>query len=60
MQIYARDPNQSVAEVARLAGCDRSLLYRDKRFKRFREACAGSIPKGSKSKEGIMEAEEED
>lgn len=57
--VYLRDPNLSVIEVARLAGCDRSLLYRDARFKRLRQAHRGTLPKGSKSNEGDLEAEDE-
>ncbi len=60
MQIFARDPNQSVGEIARQVGCDRSLLYRDPRFKRLREAYRGTLPKGSKSRDGELEAEAED
>jgi hypothetical protein len=57
--IYLRDPTLSVSKVAEQAGCDRSLLYRDERFKRLRAAHQGTLPKGSKSKEGDLEAVEE-
>jgi hypothetical protein len=60
MQIYLRDPNQSLREVARKARCDPGQLSRDPRFRRLREAHAGTIPKGSKSKQGDMEAEAEE
>ncbi len=59
MLIYSRDPNQSLREVARKVPCDPSLLSRDPKFKRLREAHQGSVPKGSKSKEGTVEAEDE-
>jgi hypothetical protein len=52
--IYARDPNQSLREVARKVPCDPSLLSRDERFKRFREAYQVKPVKGSKSKEGTV------
>jgi hypothetical protein len=55
--IYSRDPDQSVREVARRAGCDPSLLYRDERFGRLREAYKRKLRKGTKSKEGDLEAE---
>jgi hypothetical protein len=57
IQIYLRDPNQSVRAVAREAGCDPSLLYRDERFRRLRKAHAGTLPRGSKAKDGSLEAE---
>jgi hypothetical protein len=57
--VYLRDPDLSVSEVARQVGCDRSLLYRDERFKRLRKAHRKTLPKGSKSKEGDLEAEDE-
>ena len=57
IQFYLRDPNQSVREVARKVPCDPSLLYRDERFNRLREAHQGKLPKGSKSGEGDLEAE---
>jgi hypothetical protein len=60
MQIYARDPNQSLRAVARQVGCDPSLLSRDARFKRLRESYVANIPRGSKSKEGTVEAEQEE
>ncbi len=60
MQIFLRDSNQSVRSIARQVGCDPSLLYRSESFKRLREAYAGRIPKGTKSKDGALEAEDED
>jgi hypothetical protein len=57
MVIYLRDPSQSVADVARQVPCNRSLLYRDERFKRLRSTCVGQVPKGSKTKDRTMEAE---
>jgi hypothetical protein len=60
MVVYLRDPNQSIREIAHQVGCDPSLLYRDERLKRLREAHKGKVPKGTKSKEGDLEAEAED
>jgi hypothetical protein len=57
--IYARDPNQSLRAVARQVGCAHSLLVRDPRFQRMRQAIAGVVSRGSKSKGGDMEAESE-
>jgi hypothetical protein len=59
MIIFTRDPNQPVTEIARQAGCDRSLLYRSPTFRRLRQAHAGRLPRGSKSSDGDLEAEEE-
>jgi hypothetical protein len=58
--LFLRDPDLSVSDIARQVGCNRSLLYRDERFKRLREAHRGRLPKGSKSKEGHLEAELEE
>lgn len=60
MVIFTRDPNQSLREVARQVPCDPSLLSRDGRFKRLQQAHAGSVPKGSKSKDRDLEAEDEE
>jgi hypothetical protein len=60
MQIFLKNPNQSTREVARKAGCDHSLLSRDDKFQRLREACGAKLPKGTKSKEGRLEAEIEE
>jgi hypothetical protein len=60
MMIYTRDSNRSIADIAREVRCDRSLLYKDERFKRLRQAHKGRPPKGSKSKEGHIEAEQDD
>jgi hypothetical protein len=60
MMLYTRDSNRSIASRAREAGCDRSLLYKDERFKRLRQANQGRLPKGSKSKEGDIESEWDD
>ncbi len=57
MLVFTRDPSQSVSEVARKVGCDRSLLYRDARFKSLRSSYNRTLPRGSKTKEGILEAE---
>jgi hypothetical protein len=57
---FLRDPNQSVRAVARQVGCDPALLYRDQRFCRLREALKGKLPRGSRSKEGHLEAQEEE
>lgn len=59
IQIYLRDPNQSLRTVAQQAGCNVSLLSRDDRIKRLREAHAGTVPRGSKSEDGV-EAEDWD
>jgi hypothetical protein len=59
VQIFLRDTNQSKREVARKAGCNPSLLSRDGRFKQLWEAYNRSLPKGSKSKDGTIEAEAE-
>jgi hypothetical protein len=58
--LFLRDPDLSVSEIARQVGCNRSMLYRDERFKRLRETYRGRLPKGSKSKEGHLEAELEE
>lgn len=55
--IYARDPNQSVRAVARQVGCNHTLLLRDPRFQRLREAYASTLPRGRKSKDGNLEAD---
>jgi len=60
MQIYLRDPNQSLREVAGKVPCDPALLSRDPRFKRLRQAHQGKLPKGSKSKDGKLEADADD
>jgi hypothetical protein len=60
MMLFTRDPNQSIRALARQVGCDSSLLYRDPRIRRLREAHRGKLPKGTKSREGDVEAEAED
>jgi hypothetical protein len=60
MQIFLRDPNQSIRGIARQVGCDPALLFRDERFTRLREAYKGKVPKGSKPKDGPLEAEAEE
>jgi hypothetical protein len=60
MMIFIRDPSRSITDLAREVGCDRSLLYKDERFKRLRQAHQGKPPKGNKSKEGDIEAEQDD
>jgi hypothetical protein len=57
MLIYLRDPSQTVPEVASKAGCDSSLLYRHPKFKRLYKTYQGTPKKGSKGKDGSMEAE---
>ena len=57
--IYLRDPSKSVRAVARQARCNPSLLYRDPRFRRLRAAHQATLPKGTKSKDGDLEAEDE-
>jgi hypothetical protein len=59
IQIYLRDPNQSLRQIARQAGCDASIPVRSEKLKRLRAANAGTIPKGSKTKAGDLEVEEE-
>jgi hypothetical protein len=58
--VFLSDPNQSKREAARKVGCHPSLLSRDKQFMRFWKAHIGKVPKGSKAKDGTMEAEAED
>lgn len=55
--IYTRDPNQSIRAIARQAGCHPSLLSRDERFQRLRQAHVGNVPRGRKPKGGDIEAE---
>jgi hypothetical protein len=62
MQIYLRDTNQSEREIARQVGCHPSLLSRSKRFQSLKEMYEreyrNKIPRGSKTMEGGMEAED--
>lgn len=58
--LYTRNPSQSLRKLAREVGCDVSLLSRDERIQRLRDAYGGKIPRGSKSKEGDLEAWDED
>jgi hypothetical protein len=60
MQIYLRDPNQSIRAVARQSGCNPSLLSRNLQFRRLRQAYQSKLPKGSKAKDGTLEAESND
>jgi hypothetical protein len=59
IQIYLRDPNQSLRKIARLARCDPSIPSRSDKLRRLREAHAGKLPRGRKTKEGDLEAEDE-
>jgi hypothetical protein len=60
VEFFLRDPNQSLREIARQAGCDPSIPARSERLKRLRQTYAGRLPRGSKSKDGSLEAEEEE
>jgi hypothetical protein len=60
MIIFTRDPTRSLTDIADEAGCDRSLFYKDERLIRLREAHQGKVPRGSKSKEGEIEAEQDE
>jgi hypothetical protein len=62
IQIYLRDTNQSDSEIAREVGCHPSLLSRNKRFQKvkseYERAYRDRIPRGSKTRDGAMEAED--
>jgi hypothetical protein len=67
IQVYLRDPNQSLRKIARLVGCDAAIPTKSKRLKRLRELNAGKIPRGTKNTEGYgrhstsnLEAEDEE
>ncbi len=57
MQIFLRDTRQTKVEIARQAGCHPSVLSREGPFTRLWDAHHGTVPKGSKAKDGTMEAE---
>jgi len=57
--ILRRDPNKSNRAIAIEVGCAASLLSSDPTFLAAREALRGKVPKGSKGKDGTMEAEAE-
>jgi hypothetical protein len=56
LMLMARDPNKSLRRVAREVPCHVSLLSRDPRVRRMRQAQAGHLPKGRKGKAGDVEA----
>jgi hypothetical protein len=60
MLILMRDPNQSNRAIAGKVGCHPSLLSKGERFKRLRKAMIAILPKGSKTREGDLEASTED
>jgi hypothetical protein len=60
MIIFNRDPTQSIAKIARTVGCSRGVLYHDERFQRLLQAHQGMLAKGSKSRDGKIEAEADD
>jgi hypothetical protein len=60
IQIFLRDTSQSVREIARKVGCNHALLSRNEKFRRLRQAYQGSPPRGTKSRDGNLEAEAED
>ena len=53
-----RDPGQPIRELARKVPCSRALLYDCPQLQRLRQAHAGRLPRGSKSKDGEVEAED--
>jgi hypothetical protein len=58
--IYTRDPNQSIRKIARQAGCSHAALLKNEKFKRLRQTHQGSLPTGTKSRDGDLEAEADD
>jgi hypothetical protein len=57
LMLMHRDPNKSLRQVAREVPCNHALLSRDRRIQRMREAQTRRVPKGSKAKDGTLEAE---
>jgi hypothetical protein len=60
MIIFAKDPNQTIREVARKVGCHPSLLSRNEKFQNLRSAYMGTLPIGTKSKDRNLEAQADD
>jgi hypothetical protein len=58
IQIFLRDPNQSIRAVAQKVPCAPSLLFKSDKFGRVVCTFKGSLPKGSKSVDGTLEAED--
>jgi DNA-binding phage protein len=59
LAIFADNPKLSDTEIAKKAGISRTSLYRMKKFKQVKEVLQSSkadLPKGSKSKDGDIEA----
>jgi hypothetical protein len=52
----AQHPDWSDEQIAEVAGCSRTSLYRMKLFVKAREAMKAKLPHGSKSKDGTVEA----
>src|SRR5262249_31300419 len=56
IEIFLRDPNQSIRQVAEQVPCAASTLSRSKKFRRLLRAHAAAPRKGWKTKEGDLEA----
>jgi hypothetical protein len=59
LAIFADNPKLSDTEISKKAGISRTSLYRMKKFKQVKEVLQSSkadLPKGSKSKDGDIEA----
>jgi hypothetical protein len=54
--LFTRDPNQSDRSIAKQIGCSPSVLSRSERYQALKQAHAGNLPKGKKSKAGDLEA----
>ena len=57
--IFLRDPQRSVRAIAAEIGCSHSVLSENETFKRLRAAFAGTVHRGRKSKDGRLEADDE-
>ena len=57
--IFLRDPNQSIRAIAKKAGCSHSVLSESEQFRRLRAVFTGNLPRGSKSKDGGIDADDE-
>lgn len=59
LALLVQHPEWSNKQIAAEVGCSRTSLYRRARYRQARRAMGGTLPKGSKSAEGDLEAYED-